>query len=61
MRKVQVDFHIHRLDTTPGILSYWGLVCKEQNYTMKELLNGQQSTASQHRRAHSIKVGLFKR
>lgn len=28
---------------------------------MKELIKGQQSTASQHRCAHLIRVGLFKR
>lgn len=59
MRRVQVDFHTHWIDITPRILSYWGLVCEEHNYTMKELLNGQQPNASQHRCAHLVRVGLF--
>lgn len=60
-RRVGVNIHPHWIDITPGILSSWGLACEEQNFTMKELIKGQQSTASQHRCAHLIRVGLFKR
>lgn len=60
MRRAQVDSHTHWIGITPGILSYWGLVCEEQNYRLKEPLNGQQLTASQHRCADLIRVSLFK-
>lgn len=61
MRRVRVNIHTHQIDITPGILSSWGLAGEEQNFTMKELIKGQLSTASQHRCAHLIRVGLFKR
>lgn len=61
MRRARVNIHTHQIDITPGILASWGSAREEQNFTMKVLIKGQQSTASQHRCAHLIRAGLFKR